>query len=124
MTVAYTGGQSRGGSRGGRRERSGLPYFSREHCSTDPRSTEIIAVKLTENNRDQTQVSIKMNYGGVLYLWNLRTNNPNLETLIKYFGDDEQTWAGKKVMIANVEDEFSGTVWPTVVEKVSSKRER
>jgi len=113
MTVAYTGGQSRGGSRGGRRERSGLPYFSREHCSTDPRSTEIIAVKLTENNR-----------GGVLYLWNLRTNNPNLETLIKYFGDDEQTWAGKKVMIANVEDEFSGTVWPTVVEKVSSKRER
>jgi len=109
--ISYTGGQ---GAAPSRNKRSGIPFLTREHMSTDKRTTEFLAVKVGQNQRGQTQISIKLNYGGVVYLWNLRTNNPNVQTLIELLGPNEERWAGKKVAMALSTDEFTGVSWPTV----------
>ena len=46
--------------------------------------------------------------GGNLFLFPLRTNNPNLETLTASFGSDENDWVDKKVTWSVDEDEFDG----------------
>lgn len=118
--ISYTGKQQGSGSRpAGRRERSGIPFLSREHMTFDKRSTEVLAVRLGQDNRGNQQVGLKVNYGGVVYLWNLRTTNPNLEKLCSAFGEDETKWAGKKFDMALQQDEFDGTTWPTVFLKGS-----
>jgi hypothetical protein len=119
--ITYTGGK---GSAAPKRQRSGIPFLSREHVSTDKRMTEILAVKQGTDNRGGDQVSLKINYAGVVYLWNLRTANPNIKTLVELFGGDEERWAGKKFLMALQQDDFTGVSWPTVFPDESSSRKR
>lgn len=104
------GGNSRGRSQGG--NRTGIPKLKTENVSTEPRRTEIIAVR---DMKDQQACSVKVNYGGTLYLWNLKYSNPNLKALADLFGNDESAWAGRVFTLANKQDEFSGVTFPTVM---------
>lgn len=103
-------GNSRGRSQGG--QRSGIPKLKTENVSTEPRRTEIVAVR---DMKDQQTCSVKINYGGTLYIWNLKYTNPNLKALAELFGNDESSWAGRVFTLANKEDNFSGVVFPTVL---------
>jgi hypothetical protein len=97
----------------GQGKRNGLPFLSTKDATTMHQPAKIVAARLEDDTyRPGNQVvALKLNYRGQLWLYNLRTNNPTLDTLCNGFGDDESTWSGRNIEIFNEEDSFNGKLW-------------
>lgn len=101
------------GNNKGQRKRNGLPFLSTENASSTKRPGNIVAARVEDDSfRPGHQVvALKIAFNGQHYLYNLRTNNPTLDSLCSSFGDDESQWNGKDIFIFNEEDTFNGKIW-------------
>jgi len=98
---------------GGKRKPNGLPFLSKEHANHAKQPGKVVAARLEDDNfrKGEQVVTLKVEFREQHYLYNLRTNNPTLDSLIEAWGDDETTWNNKPVVIFNEEDDFNGKTW-------------
>jgi len=97
----------------GARKNTGFPMLSTDKATTDQQPGRIVGARVEDDKyrNGQQLVALKVQFKSQMYLYNLRTNNPVLDTLAEAWGDDEQGWIGKDVVIFNEEDDFNGKLW-------------
>lgn len=104
--------QRRGGNRRGNnnRQRDGHNYLNWEDIGNGTRPGKILACRVQPDSFDKSQTSVvcKVTVDGKIFIYTLRLNNPNLETLQNAWGFDENDWVDKKVTWSTEEDEVTG----------------
>jgi hypothetical protein len=105
---------ARGRGTGTQRQQTGLDFLSIKDLSATKQLAKILAARTQPDTYKPGQpdlVAVKIQLPGKLRLWNLRTNNPNLEYLGDQLGDDETQWAGVELFLFNEVDEFDNKTW-------------
>jgi hypothetical protein len=126
MTIPrYQGGSIEDGpARGGRkttttnRENQGYGNLTIADLSDNPQDARILGCLVEEQVRyekKQSVVVVKVLLDGKTKLWTLTTTNPNLETLTKAFGDNEQDWEGETIQLVICKPNFKGQRWPEAI---------
>lgn len=104
-----TTNESKGSGRS--RQRDGYPFLTWKDIGVGNRfNGKILSVKIQPDNfkPSQSSVSCKVAVGGNIFLYTLRINNPNLETLTEAWGSNEVDWVDKKVIWSVEEQEHDG----------------
>jgi len=81
---------------------SGLPYLKIENLTTDKQRAKILWAgdpKELGGNRFNNIVVLKLEFkvSGRKYLWGLKNENPNLDTLCAGMTEDENTWTDREI---------------------------
>jgi hypothetical protein len=97
--------QNSGGRRGGSQD--GLPRLTTKMLNRTPREARIIAVRALEG-KFGPQVLLKLALDGQSVLWYLGVkNNPCFKALEHEFGNEENDWAQKTILLHNEQDEVT-----------------
>ena len=108
-------GNSSSGNSSSRRRSGGLRYLKIEDLSKTPREAKILAVKAQEDGRFGAAVVIKLALEGNTMFWTVNVKrNPNYRLLVDKFGQEENDWAGQKILLNLEADEFSDQLFPRV----------
>ena len=79
-----------------------------EDLSHEPREAKILAVKADPDGRFGAQVIAKIAVNGEIKFWYLDIKkNPNYKHLVGKFGNDENDWAGQRILLGLEQDNFS-----------------
>lgn len=94
--------------------RGGIPFLKTENVSPAPSLCKVLAAKTGKDNKGKDQLSLKISYRSHLYIWTLRSNNPNVKKLIDMFGSDETQYKDVEFGLGLEADDFTGRNWPAV----------
>lgn len=113
MIPRSSNNQSGQSFRGTQKKRTGFPFLSTEKVTTDKQHGRIVGARVEPDTfrKNEDVVALKIQFKSQMYLYNLRTNNPVMEALAEAWGEDEQQWINKDVVIFNEEDDFNGKTW-------------
>jgi hypothetical protein len=102
--------QQRRGGRTGGGSSDGIKYLSKADVSIDKRPAKILSTRVQPDNfkPEEDVVSVKILYNGNVKLWTLRMTNPNLDTFIDAWSNDESTWLEKEFNLFLITDEHDG----------------
>jgi hypothetical protein len=90
-----------------------------------PREAKILMVKSDPNGRYGAQVICKLAVNGEIKFWYLDIKkNPNYRLLVDKFGNDENDWAGQKILLGLEQDEFSDNFFVRVSFPVAEGRRK
>lgn len=93
--------------------------------SKQPREAKIVMVKADPKGRYGPQVICKVAVNGEVKFWYLDIKkNPNYKLLVSQFGNDENDWAGQKILLGTEQDEFSDNFFVRVSFPTEEKRSR
>jgi hypothetical protein len=120
--IAYQGEQTSATPAGRGGPRSGIPFLKLENIHpSELLPMTISAVKTGKDQKGKDQITLKILYRGVAYLFSPRLNNPNVKHLIDLFGADETKWSGKECLLGQEPDDFSGRNWPRIFPAKATK---
>lgn len=93
-------------------KQGGMDYISNVDLNSEPQEFEVMDVKLDTENQYGARVVIKMYFQRRVRFWGVklptkRSKNPNYDLLLEEWGEDEQTWIGKKGTLHLAKDRFS-----------------
>ena len=88
----------------------GIKYLTKADVSVDKRPAKILSTRVQPDNfkPEEDVVSVKILFNGNVKLWTLRMTNPNLDTFIDAWSNDETTWLEKEFNLFLITDEHDG----------------
>lgn len=107
------GGRPSVTGRAGNNARGGVPFLKTTDVFTDPRKARVIGVR-SQIGRFGAEVVLKISFNSQMYLWSLRPDNPNYDTMFTKLGGDESEWVDVSFDLSIEEDEFTGKSWPHI----------
>lgn len=97
-----------GSSSGGGRTQKPSNRLHVNDLSKQPRDAKIVMVKADPSGRYGPQVICKIAVNGEIKFWYLDIKkNPNYKLLVDKFGNEENDWAGEKILLGTEQDSFS-----------------
>lgn len=106
MLPRSSGGSSSTQQSGGRAKPSNR--LTTTDLSDTPREGKILMVKADPNGKFGPQAICKIAVNGEVKFWYLDIKkNPNYTILLDKFGENENEWAGQRIMLFNEQDDFS-----------------
>ncbi len=95
----------------------GMDWLKNEDLSKTGKEAKILGVRADTENRFGPRVTIKLAIEGKIKFWGIPTTkgkSPNYRLLIDKFGNDENDWLDKRILILLEQDEFSGQYFARV----------
>lgn len=87
---------------------SGMVYLRNEDLSLTPQEAKILAVKYDGENKFGARVIMKLAFQGKIFFKGLNIKkDPNYQIAIDHLGQDENDWAGQKILLSLEKDDFS-----------------
>lgn len=99
------------GARRQSRQRDGFPFLKWDNIGVGNRINGKIMLAQVQSDTFKPQESLvmcKVAVAGNIYMYPLRTNNPNLKTLTDAWGADENDWLERKVIWSVEENQLDG----------------
>ena len=134
MTIprASNVGPTQGGGSGGGRTRGkqqGLEYvrWDSPFLSYDKKTARILETKINvpvEGRQQFSDVVLKISIEGKPRLYGMKADNPELEKMVEWWGDDENRWINNEFLIYLEEDSFDGKKWVRVAQIEGEKTEK
>lgn len=105
----------------------GVDWLKNSHLTFDPKRAKITNVRIADENDKYNHVVVKIAMGGVPFLLGLKTNYSVYKSLLKEFGEDENNWIGKDIMLFFETDEitekrFMKVSFPKATETATASR--
>lgn len=93
----------------------GQNWLKVDHLTKQPKEAKILMVRSDADNRFGPRVNLKIAMDGQVYFYGINIKgNPDYQALLERFGQDENEWVDKKILLHAEQDEFTDKFFPRV----------
>lgn len=94
-------------------------WITKDDLNTQPKEFRILAVNVNKRSKFGTRVELKGAFEGQTKFWGTPVGpsdevGPNYEMLLQQFGNDENNWVGKVILLSLEQNSFSEKYYPRV----------